>query len=86
MADSKPQPLLEAMKIAKGTKAGLPMHIQNMIHQIATTQDAQERARWAQDVSRWLYAESAKPDLDHFAALGYSTLSNALATYLADEP
>ena len=82
MADQKPQPLLEAVKIAKGTKAGLPMQIQTMLKAISESKDADERVRWAKDVSRWLYTEINKPGADQFTVLGYSALQNALASYL----
>lgn len=85
MADQKPQPLLEALKIAKGTKAGVPIQIQKMVKQISDSEDAAERKSWAKDVSRWLYTEINKPGVDQFTVLGYSALQNALAPYIPQD-
>ncbi|GAC1390949.1 MAG: hypothetical protein NVSMB31_08120 [Vulcanimicrobiaceae bacterium] len=85
MADKKSSPLLEALKIAKASKNGVPMQIQNAVKEIETSTDENERRRWANEVSRWLYAESSKPGVDKFTVMGYSALQNALAPYLAHD-
>ncbi|GAC1651897.1 MAG: hypothetical protein NVS9B12_00730 [Vulcanimicrobiaceae bacterium] len=84
MADQKPQPLLEAMKIAKGTKPGLPIQIQNMVKEIAESSDTEVQKGWAKDVARWLYAECNKEGADEFTILGYTALRNALAPYMPE--
>ncbi|MDP9018145.1 MAG: hypothetical protein M3N19_07480 [Candidatus Eremiobacteraeota bacterium] len=85
MPDRNSSPLLEALKIAKASKSGVPMQIQNAVHEIENSKDENERRRWANEVSRWLYAETSKAGVDKFTVMGYSALQNALAPYLSHD-
>ena len=82
MSDKDSKALLEALKIAKAVKNGLPMQIQNIVREVSVSTDPLERQRWAREASRWLYSESNKPGIDQFSVLGYSALRNALAPFL----
>ncbi len=79
MSDTENKALLEALKIAKACKNGVPIQI---VKEVAATADPLERKRWANEVSRWLFSESKKPGIDRFSVLGYSALQNALAPFL----
>lgn len=76
--------LLEALKIAKASKNGLPMQIQDAVSEIAKSSDPQVRGKRANEVSRWLYAESNQPGVDQFTVMGYNALRNALAPFIVD--
>lgn len=82
MSDNDSKALLEALKIARAVKNGVPIQIQNMVREVAAATDPREGQRWAGEVSRWLFEESNKPGIDQFSVLGYNALRNALAPFL----
>lgn len=84
MPDEK-KALLEALKIAKAGKHGLPMQIQDSVTAIAKSTDAADQRKRANEVSRWLYAESNQPGIDQFTVMGYNALRNALAPFIPQE-
>lgn len=74
--------LMEALKIAKASKNGLPMQIQDAVSEIANSKDPQVQGKRANDVTRWLYAESNQPGVDQFTVMGYNALRNALEPFI----
>ncbi|MBC5815315.1 MAG: hypothetical protein GIW97_02135 [Candidatus Eremiobacteraeota bacterium] len=85
MSDKENKALVEALKIAKNCKNGVPIQIQNMVKEVTVTADPIERKRWANEVARWLFSESNKPGIDQFSVLGYSALQNALAPFIPED-
>lgn len=76
--------LLEALKIAKANKAGLPIQIQTAVAEIAASEDPEFQRTRAQEVSRWLFVQSNEPGVDRFTQLGYNALRGALAPFIPD--
>lgn len=74
--------LLDALKVAKASKHGVPMHVQNTIEQIAGAPQSDERRAKANEIARWLYQESQAVGVDPFTQIGYNALRSALEPYM----
>lgn len=78
-------PLLEALKVARASKNGVPMQIQSLVQEIVDSEDPASRTQKANEISRWLYAEQQKPGVDQFTKMSYNALLNALSGYIPSD-